>query len=294
MRWLAAVLISAAILSPLHAAKNYGEEQVARLVEIAQSEKEPEGRRAQACRELANTTLRTQVPALHRLLREERSVDIRLCAACTLAQLGDRHSPRDLLLASAYDGTRTPNCSRSDVLLALARIGDPAAEVSLERALKSDLPADEPEYYADACRALGLLNTSGARRLLLTALRDGGPAVRYAAIGALSGTALQRPEPERSAARAALLRAAESDPDEKVAEQAMSALLWSGVDGPAFFALLEHAPEPAVRVRAARVLNRHYLSPARLGRLRAALAREGNPAVRAAMEATLASQHPAR
>ena len=74
------------------------------------------------------------------------------------------------------------------------------------------------------------------------------------------------------------------------AEQAASALLWNGVDGAGFFGLLERDPEPKVRARAARVMNRHYLSPARLVRLRAALSRETDPAVRAAMEVTIRGQ----
>lgn len=288
-RWLiAGLLVSLAL--PAAAAPKYSEAQVAELVAVAEAEKAPEGQRAQAIRELENTDVRSHLSSLRRLLRQERSLDIRLAAACTLAALGDQKAPRDLLLATAYDGERTPNCSRSDVLLALGRLGDPAAELHLERALKSTAPEDEPYFYTDACRALMALNTPGARKLLLTSLRDGAAPVRHAVITPLGNLALDPHAEEQEAARTALLHAARFDPDEKVAEQAGSALFWMGVDAPAYLGLLEHDPEPAVRARAARVLNRHYLSASRVQRLRAALQKERDATVRTALEKTLASQ----
>lgn len=286
-RWLA---LSLALAAPAAAAPKYGARQVAELVEIAAAEKAPEARRAKAVRELEHTDERAHLSLLRRLLREERSLDIRLSAACTLAALGDQKSPRDLLLASAYDLEHTPNCSRSDVLRALGRIRDPAAEMHFERALKTPAPADEPYFHIDACRALAELDTLGARKLLLNTLRDGGPEVRFAAITPLGTLAADRENVDRGAVRDALLHAARMDPEEKVAEQAASALFWMGVDGPAFFSLLENDPAPAVRSRAARVMNRHYLNPSRVKRLRAALARETDVSVRAAIEKTLGSQ----
>jgi len=291
MRGFVVLLAALMLLSPGLAATRYGESEVRELVEIAQAEGQPEARRAKAIRELAHTELRTQMALLRRLMREERSLDIRLASACTLATLGDRKAPRDLLLACAYDGSKTPNCTRSDVLLALARVGDPAAEMHLEKALREPAPPGEPFYYADVCRALGLLNTPGARKLLFSALRDGGsPEVRYAAVTPLAGTALDRQNPDRAAAAEALACAARLEPDEKTAEQAASALFWNGADGAAFYRLLEADPDPKVRARAARVMDRHYLSAPRLERLRRALARERAPQVREAIEATLASQ----
>lgn len=288
--WLAVSLVLAA---PAVAVPKYGARQVAELVEIAAAEKAPEARRAKAVRELEHTDERAHLSLLRRLLREERSLDIRLAAACTLAALGDQKSPRDLLLASAYDLEHTPNCTRSDVLRALGRIQDPAAEMHFERALKSPAPPDEPYFYIDACRALAELDTLGARKLLLNTLRDGGPEVRFAAITPLGTLAANRVYAARSEVRDALVHVARLDPDEKVAEQAASALFWMGVDGAAFFHLLENDPTPEVRARAARVMNRHYLSPPRVKRLRAALARETDSSVRAAIEKTLGSQ-PAR
>src|SRR5205814_9190044 len=129
------------------AATRYGESQVAALVEIARAEDQAESRRAKAIRELEHTDVRTQMPALRKLLREERSVDIRLCAACVLVALGDLRSPRDLLLATAYEGSRSPNCSRSDVVLALGKLGDPSAEFHLEKALREPCPPDEPLFH---------------------------------------------------------------------------------------------------------------------------------------------------
>lgn len=278
--------VGAALASP---APRLREGEVAVLVEIVGSERQPEARRAQAIRQLENTDLRTHMPLLRRLLREERSLDVRLAAACTLAAHGDLKSPKDLLLATAYDAERTPSCSRSDVLLALARTGDPAGEMHLERALQRPAPADEPFYYADVCRALGMLNTPGARRLLLAALAANTPEVRYAAVSRVAGLAAN-PKQRWPEAAESLRYSARLDADEKVAEQAASALLWSGVDGPGFFRLLESDQDPKVRARAARVMNRHYLTPARLQRLRAALAREQDPGVREAMETTLSGQ----
>ena len=288
-RWVMVGMMCSLVL-PATAAAKYSEPQVAELVAVAEAEKAPEAQRAKVIRQLENTDVRTHLSVLRRLLRQERSLDIRLAAACTLAALGDRKAPRDLLLASAYDGERTPSCSRSDVLLALGRLGDPAAELHLERALKATAPEDEPYYYADACRALVALNTPGARTLLLTSLRDGATPVRHAVITPLGNLALDRAAPEQVAARKALLHAARFDPDEKVAEQAGSALFWMGADAASFLSLLEHDPEPAVRARAARVMNRHYLSAARIQRLRTALKHEKDATVRTAMEKTLASQ----
>lgn len=290
MRRLVMVGLVVSLALPAAAATKFSEPQVAELVAVAEAEKAPEAQRAKAIRQLENTDVRTHLSVLRRLLRQERSLDIRLSAACTLAALGDQKSPRDLLLATAYDGERTPNCSRSDVLLALGRLGDPAAELHLERALKATAPEDEPYYYADACRALVALNTPGARKLLLTSLRDGTTPVRHAVITPLGNLALDRGAAEQPAAREALLNAARFDPDEKVAEQAGSALFWMGADTPGFLSLLEHDPDPAVRARAARVMNRHYLSASRVQRLRAALKHETNATVRAAMEKTVASQ----
>lgn len=292
MRAPALTLALAATLAlPLAAAPRYGPDQVGSLVEIAQSEAQPEARRAQAVRQLEYTDLRTQMPALRKLLREERSLDIRLSAACVLAALGDRKSPRDLLLATAYEGGRTPSCTRGDVVTALARLADPAAEMHLERALTQPAPEDEPGFHAEVCRALGLLDTPGSRRLLLAALRDGAADVRLAAIQPLAAVARDPRCPDRKAAVGALAQAAQRDTEEKVAERAMSALLWNSVDGAGFYRLLERSPEPAVRARAARVMNRHYLTPARLQRLRAALARERDPEVRRAIEATISGQN---
>jgi HEAT repeat protein len=291
MRRAAAIgLVALSLVPAALSAPRYGEAEVAQLTEIAASEKEPEARRAMAIRELANTRLRSQMGLLRRLMREERSLDIRLAAACTLAALGDRRSPRDLLLATAYDAEATPSCSRSDVLIALARTGDPAAEIHLERALQAEPPAAEPFYYSDVCRALVILNTPGARSLLLTALRDGRVELRKAAVSPLASAYAALPSASRLEVRQALLLAARSDPEEEVAEQAASALLWSGVDGPGFFALLERDPEPVVRARAARAMNRHYLSAPRLARLKQALAAERDDGVRAELQRTVDSQ----
>jgi HEAT repeat protein len=283
------LLVTLCLAAPAVAAPRYNAGQVAELVEIVQSEKAPEGRRAKAVRELEHTDERTHMSVLRRLLREERSLDIRLSAAVTLAALGDHKAPRDLLLASAYDLDHTPNCSRSDVLRALGQMKDPAAELHLGRALKTEAPEDEPYFYADACRALAALATPGANKLLLDVMRDGSAAVRFAAVSPLGTIATGR-SAERAAARQALVLAARSDADEKVAEQAGSALLWMGVDGGAFFSMLERDPNPAVRSRLARVMNRHYLSPARIARLRSALALETDTTVRLAIEKTLANQ----
>jgi hypothetical protein len=272
------------------APRKYDASEVGNLVEIAQTEKEAEGRRARAVRELENTSIRTHLPALRRLLREERSLDIRLSAACTLAALGDKEAPRDLLLASAYEGTTTPNCTRSDVILALARLQDPAAELHLEKALKEPAPENDSEFHANVCRALATMGTPGSLALLFGALRSGSPEVRYAAITPLAGLALQPGSQSRDAIRAALATSAREERDAKVGEQAASALFWGGVDGAAFYRILEGDPSSIARARAARVMDRHYLSPARLERLRAALTHEQNATVRAEIEKTLASQ----
>jgi len=292
MSWIAVVALAAALSAPSGSAPRHSPAGVAELLEIAQAEREPEERRARAIRELEHTEVRTHLGVLRRLLREERSLDIRLSAACALAALGDRKAPKDLLLATAYDGTRTPNCSRSDVCLALGRLGEPAAVLHLERALQSPLPADEPYFYVDVCRALGMLGTADARRLLLVTLRDGSVEARHATIAPLTVVARDSRCPQGPGARAALATAARSDPEEKVAEQAASALFWGGVDGAAFWRLLESDPSPQVRTRAARVMDRHYLNAARLGRLRQAVAREKDPAVREALERTLGRQQP--
>src|SRR5436305_10108385 len=143
--YLVTLLLFTTLLPHAARAEKHDEREVAALVEIATSESEPEARRAKAIRELEFTDVRTQMSPLRKLLREERSVDIRLAAACVLVALGDRKTPRDLLLVTAYEGSRTPNCSRSDVALALGRLGDPAAEMHLAKALKEDPPADEPQ-----------------------------------------------------------------------------------------------------------------------------------------------------
>jgi HEAT repeat protein len=266
----------------------YAPDEVAALLEVALAENLPEARRAQAVRDLANTEVRTQMSALRRLLREERSTDIRLSAACTLAALGDRKAPRDLLLVTAYEGSRTPTCSRSDVVLALAAIGDPAAVLHLERALRSPPPSDEPAFHRDVLRALGRLNTREARALLLQTLRDGTPELRSACVTVLTAAAGGLPQKEREPIRAAIVRAAASDPDDGVGEQAASALFWSGLDGAAFYRQLEGHPRPEVRLRAVRAMGRHRLTPQRAARLRAALARERDPRVRAGIEKALA------
>jgi len=283
------MLTAAVALAGPGAAQRLAAGQVAELVEIAASEGQPEGRRALAIRQLEHTEERRHHSLLRRLLREERSPDIRLAAACTLAAQGDRKAPRDLLLATAYEAERTASCSHTDVIVALGRVGDPAAEFHLERALKREPPAGEPYFHAEVCRALAGLRTEGALRRLVLALRDDPPAVRHAAVSPLAAWCVAD-RPGTAAGTEALRRAARDDPDEKVAEQAASALLWMGVDGPAFFRLLEDDPDPKVRSRAARVMNRHYLTPARLQRLRAALAREGDAGVRSAMETTLQGQ----
>lgn len=290
--WIFGFCLAVGVLAvvPVSAATaKYGEDDVARLVEVVQSEKEPETKRAKACRELEFTAVRSHLSVLRRILREERSPDVRLAAACTLAALGDLRSPRDTLLATAYEGSRTASCTRSDVLIALGRVGDPAGAMHLEKALKGEAPQDEPYFYNDAGRALLMLKTPASRKVLLEALRDGSAPVRHAMVTPLSVVANEPANPDRAAAREALRKAAEYDPDEKVAEQAASALLWSGVDGTAFFRLLEHQ-EPAVRARAARVMNRHFLSEARVKRLQGALAKEKDPGVRSAIEKTLAGQ----
>ncbi len=290
LRLFAVSALFAFCASAADADSKYDAGQVSSLVEVAAAEKEPEGRRAQAIRQLANTDVRTHLSTLRRLMREERSLDIRLSAACTLTALGDTKAPRDLLFVSAYDGSKTPNVTRTDVLLALGRLGDPAAEMHFERALLVDPPADEPYFLTDGCRGLAKLNTPGSRLLLLRVLRDGKPPLRLAAIGALSGLALQKSYPDRAAARAALVNTARTDVDDSVAEQAASALFWSGVDGAAFYKMLEAEPDPKLRIRAAKVMNRHYLLPPRLSRLEKVLAREKSPAVRAVMQATVDSQ----
>ncbi len=291
-RWhmgIAASLLTILPYATAEAAK-YGEEQVAELVEIVQSEKAPEARRAAAARELEKTDVRTHLSVLRRLLREERSPDIRLASACTLAALGDRKSPKDLLLVTAYDGNRTASVSRCDVLIALGKLKDGAALFHLERALKSPAPEDEPLYHAEAGRALGALGSPEAVQTLLSMLRDGVPAARRACVSPLAEAARTIGHPFRSAAAAAVLQSARTDGDEGVALQAMGAVLWEGAGTPAFFPLLERDPDPKVRARAARAMDRHYLTAPRLQRLRAALLREQHPEVRAAMESTLASQ----
>src|SRR3569833_3455059 len=287
MRWLAAGLLAVMLAGVAVAAPKYGERQVADLVEIAQGESNPEARRAKAIRELENTDVRTHLSVLRRLLREERSLDIRLSTTCTLAALGDRKAPRDLLLATAYVGDHTPNCTRSDVLIALARIGDAAAEMHLQKALQSGAPEDEPYFYADACRAAAILNTPGARKLLFTALRDGKPELRHAAVAPLARIAADAKSPDRANAREALITAARRDPVDKVAEQAASSLFWSGVDGAAFYRLLDSDPDAKVRARAARVMNRQYLTPPRLQHLRATLGKEKDASVREVISARL-------
>lgn len=295
MRWISVGLVALALAGPLGAAPaRISDAEAARLTEIAASERQPEARRALAIRQLEQAPTRDHLSLLRRLLREERSLDIRLASACTLAAQGDLKSPRDLLLATAYDQERTPSCTLSDVMIALARTGEPAAEMHLERALKREAPGDEPFYYQDVCRALSILNTPNAQRLLVQALQAGSPAVRYAAVSPAARLALDPKAPHRAAAADALRLAAAADVEEKVAEQAASALLWSGVDGAMFFRLLESSPDAKVRARAARVMNRHYLTPARLARLQAALEQEQDPGVRAEMSATLQGQRKPR
>ncbi|MFN3649087.1 MAG: HEAT repeat domain-containing protein [Armatimonadota bacterium] len=289
-RLAAAFLLSLLLSSAAVPAPSYGEGQVAELLAVAVAEQEPERRRAQAIRALEHTELRTHLPALRRLLREERSLDIRLAAACTLAALGDRKSPADLLLVTAYDQERTPSCTRSDVVLALARTGNPAAVLHLRKALEAPAPADEPFFYADACRALSILGTPEALAELGRALREGSAEVRHAAVTPLANAARTLSVEERAWVSAALLYRAREDAEPRVAEQAMSGLFWCGVDASAFFRLLEADPEPEVRARAARVMNRHYLRPRHLERLRAALATERDAGVRTAIEETLRSQ----
>jgi hypothetical protein len=291
MRWFVSLFLCLAVAAPGPAEPaKLREAEVAQLVEIAAAERQPEARRAQAIRQLEKADSREHLALLRRLLREERSLDIRLAAACTLAAQGDLKSPKDLLLATAYDQERTPSCTLSDVLIALARTGDPAAEMHLERALKREAPVDEPFYYQDACRALTILNTPNAQKLLVQALQSGSTPVRFAAVSPVAKLALNPKSPHRSPAADALRLAAAADTDEKVAEQAASALLWDGVDGKTFFRLLEASPDVRVRARAARVMNRHYLSASRLARLRSAYDFETDPVVRTEMKATLDGQ----
>lgn len=290
VRRLIVPVLALAILAGAEAAPRLSASEAAQLAEIAASERQPERRRAQAIRQLELAQTRAHLSLLRRLLREERSLDIRLAAACTLAAQGDTKSPRDLLLATAYEQERTPSCTLSEVMIALARTGEPAGAMHLERALQREAPADEPFYYQDVCRALSILNTPNAQKLLVRALQAGSPAVRYAAVSPAARLALDPASPVRQEAADALRLAASADVDEKVAEQAASALFWSGVDGRLFFRLLESSPEPKVRIRAARVMNRHYLSPARLQRLKAALELETDPAVRAEIAATIEGQ----
>src|SRR5688500_15430350 len=127
---------------PVAAQLKYDAGQDDSLVEVAAAEKDPEARRAHAIRKLANTNDRTHLPTLRKLMREERSLAIRPSAACTLTALGDTKAPRDLIFVCAYDASKTPNVTRTDVLLALGRLGDPAAEMHFERALLGDPPAD--------------------------------------------------------------------------------------------------------------------------------------------------------
>lgn len=290
------ILIALCLLLPVSASRaspRYGDEEVLRLMEIVQAEKEPESRRAKACRELEHTEARLHLPLLRRILREDRSVDVRLCAAVTLVAHGDRKSPRDTLLATAYEGSRTPNCSRSDVLIALGRLGDPAGTMHIERALKGVAPDDEPYFLNDACRALALLNTPEALRLLSASLRDAqSPSLRHAAVSPMATLAAGSAGARRKAIADALVRAARTDPEDRVGEQAGSALFWSGVDGPAFFRLLSTDPSPAVRSRMVRVLARNYLSPARLSRVEALMAKEKDPAVREEWARARAAQSP--
>ncbi len=296
MRWTACILVVAGILGSAlaptlgQAAPRYGEEEVARFLEVALSESAPESERARAVRELEKTDIRTHLSSLRRLMREERSVDIRLAAAYVLVSLGDRKSPRDLLLATAYEGSRTPSVSRSEVLVGLGRLGDPAAVFHLERAVKGEIPEDEPYFYVEACRAIGMLGTADAVRLLLTSLREGKPAVRSATLAPLAAVARSRSNPFAREAAGSVLLAARKDGDEGVAEQAMSAVLWDGAAPSQFFPLLESDPDPAVRARAARVMNRHLLTPDRRRRLQAAASKEKDPTVRKVIDATLASQ----
>lgn len=264
------------------------EAQVAELVELATAEKEDESRRARACRELVRTNLRTPVSPLRRLLREERSVDIRLAAACTLAGLGDARAPLDTLLAAAYEGTKTPNCSRTDVIVALGMTRSPAALFHLDRTLKADLPEGDPELHREACRALARVGDAPSRDRLFACLRDPRPGVRAAAVNPIAEIA-GGPQPDRLVARSLLITAAVEDADEAVAHSACSALLWMGVDGPAFFRMLQH-PDPVVRRRAVRVMDRHFLSPERLKRLEGLLASERDPGVRSEIEKALVSQ----
>jgi HEAT repeat protein len=271
-------------LAPAHAENRYGERAVAELVEIAGSEKEPENRRARAIRELEHTTVRTQISVLRRLLREERSEDLRVAAACTLAALGDSKAPLDLLLVTAYDGKRTATCSRGEILIALGRTGSPSGEFHLQRALQASAPTDEPYYHSDVCRAIHLLGTPGARKLLLDCMRDGSPEYRLAAVKPLTQLCLDRKEPFRNEAADLLRSAARRDPDEKVAEQAASALFWDGIDGAAVYRMLEADTEPRVRARAARAIGRQQLSLPRLERLRLARSREKDPNVQAAID----------
>ncbi len=284
------VVIAILAVPAVGAPAKYGEREVAELLEIAQAEKEPEARRARAVRELEHTMVRTHLGVLRRLMREEQSVDIRLSAAITLAALGDQKAPVDLLLVSAYDGTKTANCTRSAVLRALGQTRSVAAEFHLERALKQEPAADEPFYADDLCRALIHLGTPGARRLLMVAARDSAPAYRKAAMPHLVPIAKDPKDPWRRTASEAIHEAAEKDPDETVAEEAAATLLWAGLDEPGFFRALEQHVEPKVRTRFARALNRNNLTPARLRRLQSARVREKDPEVQQAMDGTLKGQ----
>ncbi len=265
----------------------YGEREVAELVELARAESEPEGRRARAIRELSQTAVRSHMGALRRLMREERSLDIRLSAAITLAMLDDRQAPVDLLLVSAYDRAKTPNCSRGAVLVALGRTRNEAAVLHLERALREEPPTDEPSYSADLCRALGYLNTAASRKLLLETLSSGRSEFRKASVQPLSQAVPTIPIAERGPIIQAIRDAARLDENADVASTAMSALLWNGVDGEGFFRLLGSDPSDAVRLRAAKTLGRHPLTPQRQSRVRALAARERNPEILAILNKVL-------
>lgn len=136
--------------------------------------------------------------------------------------------------------------------------------------------------------ALGLLDTEEAHSLLFGALRDGRTGVGVSAVGPVSAIARRRSHPLSGRARSELvaLAAVESGIPETTAAQAASALFWDGIDGQAFWRLLETG-RPAQRLRAARVLTRHPLTPDRAARLEKIIPAEQDAEIRTLLEAVI-------
>lgn len=287
-----ALLLAAGLLSPASASPGRQAEPsvLAALRETAASEAASEGARAKAARSLGWYRDAAAASLLRRLMRQERSLDIRLSSACALTELGDLKSPLDLLLATAYGGERTPHCTRGDLLLALGRTRNVAGELHLKRALAGEAPGAEPGYWRDLLQSLYLLATPAAHVMLLDALNDPRAEVAVAAVSPATRIAKTTDDPLRPLARRRLVESAQRVGRERSGAQAASALFWDGVDGNAFWRMLEQAADPAIRIRAARVLRRYYLTPARLERTELALAAESHPEVRHELEATVLFQ----